>query len=137
LGGALGMEFVTLQLNAFLVLLFTGVVWGGFFDLYRVFRSWIKVNKTIDFIGDLIFWILAVFLVIPLIYWGTWLELRLYVWIAILLGLVLYFSFLSRLFIPLFKVFWQIIGWLPGMVINLIGQFSLTVQRLIRIFQKK
>ena len=131
------MAYVNLQLNAFLVLLFTGVVWGGFFDLYRVFRSRIKVNKTIDLMGDLIFWLLAVCLVIPLIYWGTWLELRLYVWISILLGLVLYFSFLSNLFIPIFKVFWKIMGWLPGMIINLVWRFGLTIQRVIRIFQKK
>jgi spore cortex biosynthesis protein YabQ len=131
-----GMQYVNLQLNAFLVLLFTGMVWGGFFDLYRVFRSRIKVNKTIDFIGDLIFWILVVILVIPLIYWGTWLELRFYVWISIMVGLVIYFCFLSRLFIPLFKIFWQIVGWLPRVVINLIWHLGLNTQRVIRIFRK-
>lgn len=131
------MEFVHLQLSAFLVLLFTGMVWGGFFDLYRVFRSRIKVNNTIDFIGDLLFWLLAAILVIPLIYWATWLELRLYVWITIILGLVVYFSFLSNLFIPVFKLFWQAVGWLPGILFNLLWRVRLNMQRFGRLFHKK
>jgi spore cortex biosynthesis protein YabQ len=131
------MEFVSLQLNTFLVLLFAGMVLGGFFDLYRVFRSRIKVNKTIDFIGDLLFWLLAAVLAIPLIYWGSWLELRIYVWISMILGLVFYFTFLSSLMIPLFRKFWQIIGWFPGTVINLLWRLGIILQRVIKFFYKK
>jgi spore cortex biosynthesis protein YabQ len=131
------MGFVYLQLNAFLVLLFTGIVWGGFFDLYRVFRSQIRVSKTIDAMGDLLFWVLVTILVVPLIYWATWLELRLYVWVGIVLGIIIYFTCLSKLLIPVFKLFWQVVGWLPGVLMNLLWRLRLNIQRMIRILNRK
>jgi spore cortex biosynthesis protein YabQ len=127
--GEFEMESFHLELNAFLVLFFTGMVWGGLFDLYRVFRSRIKVNKTVDLIGDLLFWILAAIVVIPLIFWANWIELRLYVWIAITLGLIMYFIFFSRLLIPIFKLFWQSLGWMPRLLINLIWRIRINLQR--------
>jgi spore cortex biosynthesis protein YabQ len=131
------MELVRIQLSAFVVLLFTGMVWGGFFDLYRVFRSRIRVNPTVNFIGDLVFWFLTALLVIPLIFWGSWLELRLYVWIAISTGLLLYFVFLSRIFIPIFKVLWQIVGWLPGVLANFFWRLGLIVRRVHNFWRHK
>lgn len=131
------MAYVNFQLSALLILLFTGMVFGGFFDLYRVFRSQIKVNKTIDMVGDILFWIFAAFLVVPLIYWGTWLELRVYVWIAIIIGLVFYYTFFSRLFIPVFKKFWQIMGWLPRLLMNFLWRGGIFWQRVWRVLGKK
>jgi spore cortex biosynthesis protein YabQ len=131
------MELVRLQFSAFIVLLFTGMVWGGFFDLYRVFRSRIRVSRIVNFIGDLVFWFLTAFLVIPLIFWGCWLELRLYVWIAILIGFLIYFIFLSRIFIPLFRVFWQIVGWLPGVLANFFWRLGLIVRRVHSFWHHK
>ena len=125
------MEFIYLQLNTFLVLLFTGILWGIFFDLYRVFRSQIRVNRAIDIIGDVIFWILAAILIIPFIYWATWLELRLFVWIIILLGLILYFTCLSSILIPVFKIFWQAVNWFPGIIINIFSRLKYNLRRLL------
>ncbi len=125
------MEFIYLQLNIFLVLLFTGILWGIFFDLYRVFRSQIRVNRAIDIIGDVIFWILAAILIIPFIYWATWLELRLFVWIIILLGLILYFTCLSSILIPVFKIFWQAVNWFPGIIINIFSRLKYNLRRLL------
>ncbi len=129
------MEFIYLQLNTFLVLLFTGILWGIFFDLYRVFRSRIRVNRAIDVIGDVIFWILAAILIIPFIYWATWLELRLFVWIIILLGLILYFTCLSSILIPVFKIFWQAVNWFPGIIINIFSRLKSNLRRLMHFLK--
>jgi spore cortex biosynthesis protein YabQ len=131
------MEFVHLQLNTFLVLLLSGMIWGAFFDLYRVFRNYIKVTPAIDAIGDIFFWILAAILIIPFIYWATWMELRLFVWISMLLGLIIYFSCLSSFFIPFFKVFWQTVSWFPGIIINIIWRLKLGLERLIRSLRRR
>ncbi len=125
------MEFIHLQLNTFLVLLFTGILWGIFFDLYRVFRSRIRVNRVIDGMGDVIFWILAAMLIIPFIYWATWLELRLFVWFIIILGLILYFVYLSSILIPVFKIFWQAVNWFPGMIINIFSRLKYNLRKLL------
>lgn len=110
------MEYLNLQISSLLILLGTGWFLGAFFDLYRVLRCRIRRNFFTDLIGDLVFWLLALLGAGLLIYWGTWLELRLYVWLITAIGLALYFSFFSPVLIPLFLRFWQAVGWLPRQV---------------------
>ncbi|NLY73981.1 MAG: spore cortex biosynthesis protein YabQ [Firmicutes bacterium] len=113
------MEYVNLQFNSFLILFLTGMILGVFFDLYRVFRSTIKVNKIIDTIGDLSFWVIALFLLGPSIYWSNWLELRLYVWLALATGTAFYFMIFSPKLIRVYRRFWGVITWLPRQITNL------------------
>lgn len=112
------MEFVSDQFGSFLQLLLIGMVFGVFFDLYRVFRGMVKVNKTVDFLGDLLFWVLMMVFLIPLIFWSTWLELRLYVWFSLLVGVLSYFWLFSPIFIPVFLRFRKILVWLPRQATN-------------------
>lgn len=110
------MEYVNLQFNSFLFLFLGGMLWGSFFDLYRVFRSTIKVNPVIDNLGDLFFWLMSLLLLGPLFYWSTWLELRFYVWLALGAGLLLYFSVFSVKFIRFYLRFWRAITWAPRQI---------------------
>jgi spore cortex biosynthesis protein YabQ len=118
-GGSRRVEYVTTQLSSFLILLLTGLVLGGFFDLYRTWRGTVKVSRKMTVVGDLLFWLVALITATLLIFWSTWLELRLYVWLAVALGLVLYLTTFSSLFIPWFVKLWRILlcwprqmGWL-------------------------
>lgn len=124
------MEYVNLQFNSFLLLILTGMIFGGLFDLYRVFRSTIRVNKIIDAIGDLLFWLLSLMLLGPLIYWSTWLELRLYVWLALGAGLVFYLMVFSPKLIRIYLRFWRTITWLPRQIMNLIQRFRFLIEEL-------
>ncbi len=110
------MEYLNLQMSSLLILLGTGWFLGAFFDLYRVLRCRVRRNWLTELLGDLLFWLLAMCGAGWLIYWSTWLELRLYVWMIIAAGLVIYFSCFSRILIPLFLRFWQAVGWLPRQV---------------------
>lgn len=123
------MEYVNLQFNSFLLLILTGMIFGGLFDLYRVFRSTIRVNKIIDAIGDLLFWLLSLMLLGPLIYWSTWLELRFYVWLALGAGLVFYLMVFSPKLIRIYLRFWRTITWLPRQIMNLIQRFRFLIVR--------
>jgi spore cortex biosynthesis protein YabQ len=123
------MEYVAVQLSSFLTLLLTGMVLGGFFDLYRVWRSTVKVNWVITAGGDLVFWLLALLLATPLIFWSTWFDLRLYVWLAIAGGLILYFMVFSRLALPGLVRFWRVVTWLPRQVVRVKRQFQLLWQK--------
>lgn len=106
------------------------MIFGGLFDLYRVFRSTIRVNKIIDAIGDLLFWLLSLMLLGPLIYWSTWLELRLYVWLALGAGLVFYLMVFSPKLIRIYLRFWRTITWLPRQIMNLIQRFRFLIEEL-------
>jgi len=124
------LEYVNLQFNSFLLLILTGMILGGFFDLYRVFRSTIKVNKLIDSIGDLIFWLCCLMLLGPLIYWSTWLELRFYVWLALGVGLVFYLMVFSPKLIRIYFRFWKAITWLPRHIANLIQHLKFAIEKI-------
>lgn len=123
------MDYVNLQFNSFLILFLTGIFWGGFFDLYRVFRSTIKVNQVIDNLGDLFFWLLSLLLLGPLVYWSTWLELRFYVWLALGVGLVFYFSFFSAKLLRIYLRFWKVITWAPRQIGKLVQYLKLLIAR--------
>lgn len=123
------MDFVKVQMSTSVLLLLTGMVLGGFLDLYRVFRATVKVNKLIDFFGDLIFWILAVILLTPLIFWSTWLELRLYVWLFLLIGLLMYYFLFSQILIPFFLKFWHAVTWVPRQLYHGTQWLKLTIKK--------
>lgn len=123
------MEYVNLQFNSFLLLILTGMILGGFFDLYRVFRSTIKVNRLIDYLGDLLFWICSLILLGPLIYWSTWLELRFYVWLGLGVGLAFYLTVFSPVLIRFYLRFWKAITWLPRQLINLMQSFKFLIAK--------
>ncbi|HEY8464720.1 MAG TPA: spore cortex biosynthesis protein YabQ [Bacillota bacterium] len=125
------MNYVHTQLSSFLILLITGLVLGGFFDFYRVWRSQIRVNWFNTAVGDLFFWILALVLATPLIFWGTWLELRFYVWLALGLGTGLYFFVFSSLCIPIFLKFWQTVTWLPRQLGYLKRKVGLRLKQIV------
>lgn len=98
-----------------------GMFLGVFFDFYRVVRGKILKKKGrrqkggfgFDFFGDLVFWGMTFVLITPIIYWGTWLELRLYVWLIILAGIGIYWFVFSPVIIPWLLGLWRIITWLP------------------------
>ncbi|MGD8399829.1 MAG: spore cortex biosynthesis protein YabQ [Bacillota bacterium] len=132
------MEYVTVQLSSFVTLLLTGMVLGGFFDLYRVWRSTVKVNWFITAGGDLLFWLIALLMATPLIFWSTWLELRLYVWLAIIAGVVMYFVTFSRLLLPVLLRLVRTVTWMPRQLLRLKRQFQLIWQKkaLVRESEK-
>ena len=129
------MGDVQLQLSSALVLFLTGMVMGGLFDLYRVIRSKAKLTKLKVICGDLLFWVAVAVVVTPLIFWGTWLELRLYVWCLLIAGVSFYFVVFSKTVIGLIVKSWQLISWLPRQLFRLLWLLRLRqrkVQWLIR-----
>jgi len=131
------MEYVNLQIGSCLLLLIVGMILGGFFDLYRVFRGSIRVNKFLDYLGDLLFWIATASLITPLLYWSTWLELRFYVWLALAFGLSGYYFFLSAALLPLFIKFWQLIFWTPRLLLKRMHRVGLSVKKSFWRFQSR
>jgi spore cortex biosynthesis protein YabQ len=128
------MDHVNVQLSSILITLLAGMIFGVFFDCYRVFRGKIMGKKGrsasgLNFISDLVFWGMMFILITPIIFWGTWLELRLYVWLLILAGIGLYLAIFSRVTIPWILSLWGILAWGPR-------KLSMAVWRL-KVFSKK
>lgn len=87
---------LTDQFYAFLITVLIGLIAGFCYDFYRVTRSKFGLRKAGTYLGDIIFWLVLTALVFGLLLAGNWGEVRLYVFIGLVLGALIYAKFLSR-----------------------------------------
>ena len=86
---------VTNQAYLFLIFIVNGIIIGLLFDFFRISRRVIKTNDFITYIEDILFWILTGFIVLYSIFIFNNGELRLYMFVGILLGTIFYMLFIS------------------------------------------
>lgn len=89
------------QFNLLLYSILAGILTGILFDSYRVFRGLECPNKIITFIEDTLFWVLTGIIVFIFLLMTNYAYIRLYVYAAMVLGVVLYMTLLSKLFIKI------------------------------------
>ncbi|MGL5821945.1 MAG: spore cortex biosynthesis protein YabQ [Sarcina sp.] len=107
-----------IQFNILIVSIIAGIFIGVLFDLYRVIRG-INHSNILVAIQDILFWILSGLIVFIFILVFNFGFLTTYVYLLISVGLILYFSVLSK------KIF---------RIENFIGKIFYTI---IRIFNKQ
>lgn len=82
----------------------SGIFTGIFFDIYRVIRG-IKVpNKIITFISDLLFWILAGFIIYIFLHVVGAPFISVYAYLCIALGFEIYYKMASKHFIRVLSI---------------------------------
>lgn len=84
------------QLEMFILTIVTGVCLGMLFDFYRILRGMVKPHWAITTIGDLAYWLLATGIVFGAMIIGTWGEMRMYVFLGLAGGVLLYYRLLSK-----------------------------------------
>lgn len=77
----------------------TGIVIGIIFDMFRVTRKAFKTPNILIYIEDALFWILAGFILLFTICTFTDGQIRLYMILMLVLGALIYFITISKLFI--------------------------------------
>lgn len=114
------------QAYLFLVFSLTGVIIGILFDFFRILRRTIKTSNFITYIEDILFWILTGFLILYNIWYFNNGEIRIYMFLGILLGVLIYMLTLSSILI---KIFSKILR-------TLINVLELPFKTIISIFRK-
>ena len=94
------------QAYLFLVFSLTGVIIGILFDFFRILRRTIKTSNFITYIEDILFWILTGFLILYNIWYFNNGEIRIYMFLGIILGLTLYMLIFSKLFVNRFSLYY-------------------------------
>lgn len=87
------------QGNLFYIFILTGILIGLLFDIFRILRKSFKTSDFITYVEDIIFWILAGFLLFYTIYKFNNGEIRSYVLLGISLGITIYLLMFSKIFI--------------------------------------
>ncbi len=91
------------QAYLFLVFSLTGVAIGILFDFFRILRRSIKTSNIITYIEDVLFWILTGILVLYNIWYFNNGEIRIYMFLGIIIGVLVYMSTLSNIFVKIFS----------------------------------
>ncbi len=89
------MEFST-QVRTFLLIAATGIMLGILFDIYRVLNRRFRPPRFVTALTDLAYCLLAAGIVFAVLLAGNWGELRFYVFIALVTGIVSYSRLASR-----------------------------------------
>lgn len=84
--------------QAYLLLIFTldGIIIGLLFDFFRILRKSFKTSNLVTYIEDILFWILTGFLVLYTIFIFNKGEIRFFIFIGIIMGIILYILLLSK-----------------------------------------
>lgn len=92
---------ITNQAYLFLIFILNGIIIGLLFDFFRILRKTIKTKDIITYLEDFIFWILTGSIILYSVFTFNNGEIRLYMFIAILIGIITYMIFVSRYFIDI------------------------------------
>ena len=114
------------QAYLFLVFSLTGVIIGILFDFFRILRRIIKTSNFITYVEDILFWILTGFLILYNIWYFNNGEIRIYMFLGIILGVLIYMLTLSSILIKIFSKLFRI----------LINVLELPFKTIISVFRK-
>lgn len=91
------------QAYLFLVFSMTGILIGFLFDFFRILRKSIKTSNILTYIEDVLFWILTGLLILYNIWYFNNGEIRIFMFLGIILGVLIYISTLSNIIVKLFS----------------------------------
>ena len=127
------------QAQVFVVFLLTGCMIGILFDCFRVARKIVKTSDFMTALEDGVFWILTGLLLVYMIFIFHHGEIRLYLILGALVGLILYFRWISRVFIKqsvkiiqgLIRYIFRPIGKILGFAFNPFKTFFCFVKKKV------
>ena len=87
------------EIYAFAIFILNGFLIGLLFDVFRILRKSFKTADLITYIEDIVFWILSGFILLYSIFKFNNGELRLYIFIGIFIGSIIYLITFSKIVI--------------------------------------
>ena len=124
---------VTNQAYLFLIFIINGIIIGVLFDFFRILRKTIKTKDAITYIQDILFWILTGFIVLYSTFTFNNGEIRIFMFIAILIGVVFYMTLISSYVI---KVNVTIINFIKNIIQKIFNILITPTENFIKILQK-
>ena len=85
------------QLQLFFIFLINGLLIGLLFDFFRISRKAVKTADFITYVEDALFWILTGFIILYSIFTYNNGEIRLFMFLAVILGVLIYLMFISKM----------------------------------------
>ena len=89
------------QLKSFVIFAIIGLIISIIFDMFRIYRKVFKTPDILTYVEDTCIWLITGFIMLFSIFIFNNGELRLYIFIGIFIGVLLYMIFISKYFIKI------------------------------------
>lgn len=124
---------VTNQAYLFLIFIVNGVAIGLLFDFFRIMRKSFKTSDFITYIEDILFWILTGFTILYCIFVFNHGEIRLFMLLAIGIGVLIYMLLFSSYII---KINVAIINFFKKIILKISVFLILPFKYLYKLIKK-
>ena len=121
------------QAQLFLVFIINGIIIGILFDFFRILRKSFETSDFTTYIEDILFWILTGVSILFTLFKFNNGEIRLYMFFAIAIGILLYILIFSSHFI---KINVSIIVLLKNVIKKLIFYIYIPIRFILRLVKK-
>lgn len=121
------------QAYVFLIFVFNGILISFIFDIFRISRKSFKTSDIITYIEDILFWLIVCILLAYSIYTYNNGEIRLYLFIGLIIGAVLYILTISKYIIK-FSV--KVIDILKKIIQKIINYTLYPIKIVYKILKK-
>ena len=129
------------QAYLFIVFSLTGVIIGLLFDFFRILRRSFKTSNIITYFEDVLFWILTGVLILYNIWYFNNGEIRIYMFLGIIMGGLIYMLTLSNIIISLLsKILNSIVKVLElpfRTLFSIFHKFFTVIMKIFNNFPKK
>ena len=111
---------VTNQGYLFLIFVLDGIIIGFLFDIFRILRRTIKTKDFVTYLEDFLFWILTGIIILYSIFTFNNGEIRLFLFLGIIIGVLLYMLLISFYFIKINVTIINFFKKILSIIINII-----------------
>lgn len=125
------------QLYSLLIFTITGIIIGVFFDIFRILRRSFKTPDIITYIEDILFWIFTgIFFIMVLFKFNNG-EIRSYVLLGLLFGIMIYMLIISKYFIKIniaiIKIIKKVVSYPIKIILKIIKPLTFIVINIRKI----
>lgn len=121
------------QAYLFAIFVLNGLLIGILFDIFRILRKSFKTSDFVTYIEDIIFWILTGFMTLYFIFSYNNGEIRLYIFLGIAIGILLYMLTISQYIIK-FSV--KVITFIKTIISKIIHILTYPFKSLLNFLKK-
>lgn len=124
---------INTELYLFLIFILNGLIIGVLFDFFRILRKAIRTSDLITCIEDIVFWILTGLIILYSIFTYNNGEIRLFMFLAIIIGIILYMVLISKFIMRISLMIINIVQKVISIIINII---KIPINLLIKLIKK-
>lgn len=124
---------VTNQAYLFSIFIANGIIIGILFDFFRILRKVFKTSDFVTYVEDLLFWILTGSIILYSIFVFNNGEIRLFMFLAVIIGVVSYMILLSS---HVIKVNVKIINILKKILLKIFAILVLPLRFIYKFIRK-